>query len=117
MARVMEGILVIEWGNSLWSQSTATRLPSRCSTVLPVSSIPAFCASTKPMPQQFGTRQALLAFFRRILCGDSLLGTEGNDADVPLPLFLGDEPRESADRIFADDIGCSTVVLCCAAPP
>ena len=71
----------------------------------------------KTIAQALRAGQALACFFRRILRGDGLLGTEGNDADVPLPLFLGDEAREGADRVFADDVGGSAVILGPAAAP
>ena len=71
----------------------------------------------KAVTQILGTRQALPRFLRRIFRGDGLFGTEGNDTDVPLALFLGDEPREGSDRVFADDVGRSAVILGSAAAP
>src|ERR1044071_5948107 len=67
--------------------------------------------------QRLGSRQSFARFLRRVFGGDGLLGTEGDDADVPLALFFGNETRERADRVFADDVGCRTVILGAPAAP
>src|SRR5215510_8948878 len=71
----------------------------------------------KTVAQALGTRQTLSRFLRSILRGNGLLRAEGHDADVPLALFLGNETGEGSDRVLADDIGRSAVVLGSAAAP
>src|SRR5262249_11574264 len=71
----------------------------------------------KAVAQALGTRQTLSCFLRCLLSGDGLLRAEGDDADVPLALFLGDKTGEGSDRVLADDIGRCAVVLGSAATP
>src|SRR5262245_54323204 len=65
----------------------------------------------KTVAQALGAWQPLSRFLRSILSGNSLLGAEGHDADVPLAFFLGNETGEGPDRVLADDIGRGAVVL------
>src|SRR5438093_5835559 len=61
--------------------------------------------------------QPLARLVRRVFGGDGLLGAEGDDAHVPLALFLGDEAGERSDRIFTDDVRRCAVILRSAAAP
>ena len=54
--------------------------------------------------ERFRTGQAFARFFGRVFRGDCLLGTEGDDTDVPFAFFFGDESRKRADGILADDV-------------
>src|SRR5438093_8681033 len=62
-------------------------------------------------------RQPLARLVRRVFGGDGLLGTERDNANVPLAFFFGDEASERANGIFADDVGRGAVILRAAAAP
>ena len=49
------------------------------------------CGEDEAVAEAFGSGQAFACFFGRVLRSDRLFRAEGDDADVPFALFLGDD--------------------------
>src|SRR6266550_3743587 len=67
--------------------------------------------------EAFRAGQTLARFFGRVLRGNRLLWTEGDDADIPLALFFGDKARERANGILTDHVRRGAMILRPAAAP
>src|SRR5919108_6671360 len=67
--------------------------------------------------EDLGSGETFARFFGRVLGGDGLPGAEGDDANIPLALLFRDEASESANGVFADDIGGGTVIFGAPAAP
>src|SRR6059036_2512849 len=76
-----------------------------------------FSGENETVAENVRPGQPLARLVRRVFGGDGLLGTERDNADVPLAFFFGDEASERANRVFADDVGRGAVILRAAAAP